>query len=123
MTFEERLREAASWADEAILDSLPDTEGSPVAFSPRFERKMRRLIHRTDCPVTYVLQQAACIVLVLLMCASLWLTVDVDARAKFFGWLPNGNLEVDGIEPSVRTLVIYENDLGKYMDFIRPVYW
>lgn len=123
MTFEERLREAAFRADEAILDSLPDTEDSPVAFLPRFEWKMGRLIHRTDCPVTYVLQQAACIVLVLLMCASLWLAVDVDARAKFFGWLPDGDSEVDGIKPSVSTLVIYENDLGKYIDFIRPVYW
>lgn len=87
MTFEEKLQEAAVEAHRIMMSSLPEPEDCIHEFSPKFERKMRRLTRRVDTPVKYHLQRAACIALVFLSIASVYLYVDTDAQAQFFGWV------------------------------------
>lgn len=86
MTFEEELRAAAVEAHRIIMSNLPEPEDCVHEFSPKFEHKVRRLISRVDTPVRYHLQKAACIALVFLSIASVYLYVDTDAQAQFVGW-------------------------------------
>lgn len=45
------LRKAARAREKAILGTMPAPEDCPAAFSPGFERKMKKLIRRVDFPV------------------------------------------------------------------------
>lgn len=45
---EEQLTQAAKQASEIWMESLPDPAERTHVFSPRFERKMRRLRRRLD---------------------------------------------------------------------------
>lgn len=88
MITDEMLRAAAAEADQAILDSLPLPEECCHAFSLRFERKMKRLIRRKSHPVAYKFSQtAACILAVVILGGTTWLSVDTQARAMFFSWV------------------------------------
>lgn len=88
MITDEMLRAAAAEADQAILDSLPLPEECCHPFSLRFERKMKRLIRRKSHPVAYkFLQTAACILAVVILGGTTWLSVDTQARAMFFSWV------------------------------------
>lgn len=88
MITEEMLRIAAAEADQAIRDSLPHPADCDHQFSPRFERKMKRVIRRGRHPVAYkFLHRAACLLVVVTLVGASWLTVDAEARGAFFAWV------------------------------------
>ena len=88
MFTDEMLRIAAAEADQAIRDSLPRPEDCHHQFSPRFERKMKRVIRRGRHPVAYkFLHRAACLLVVVTLVGASWLTVDAEARGAFFAWV------------------------------------
>ena len=88
MISDERLREAAQQAEKAFLASLPEPKDSKAAFSPAFERKMKKLIKRIDHPIVYWIQKSvACLVLILLLGGGSVLALSTEARAAFVGWL------------------------------------
>ena len=88
MITEEMLRIAAAEADQAIRDSLPHPADCDHQFSPRFERKMKRVIRRGRHPVAYTfLHRAACLLVVVTLVGASWLTVDAEARGAFFAWV------------------------------------
>lgn len=88
MITEEMLRIAAAEADQAIRDSLPHPADCDHQFSPRFERKMKRVIRRGRHPVAYkFLHRAACLLVVVTLVGASWLTVDAEARGTFFAWV------------------------------------
>ena len=88
MISDERLREAARQAEKHLLASLPEPEDCEATFSPEFERKMKKLIRRTDHPIRYWVQKAvACILLVILLGGGSVLALSTEARAAFVGWV------------------------------------
>lgn len=88
MISDERLREAVRQAEENLLASLPEPEDCEATFSPEFERKMKKLVRRTDHPIRYWGQKAvACILLVILLGGGSVLTLSTEARAAFVGWV------------------------------------
>lgn len=57
-------------------------------FSPKFEKGIKRMCRRANHPFLYKsLQRIASIFLAILVGGVIWLTVDVEARAEFFGWV------------------------------------
>lgn len=88
MISDERLRKAAQKVEESMLASLPEPEECEATFSPEFERKMKKLIRRTDHPVRHrIMKAAACFLLVILLGGGSVLTLSADARAAFVGWV------------------------------------
>lgn len=88
MITDEMLRVAASEADQAIRESLPNPEDCVHQFSSRFERKMRHVIRRGRHPVAYkYMQRAACFLIAVTLVSASWLTVDAEARSAFFAWI------------------------------------
>ena len=88
MISDEMLRIAAEEYEEALLSSLPEDAGCDHAFSPGFERKMRRLCHRVKYASVYsTLRRAACAVAVLVLSASMLLLCHTEVRAAMFGWV------------------------------------
>lgn len=88
MISDEMLRIAAEEYEEALLSSLPEDAGCDHAFSPGFERKMRRLCHRVKYASVYsTLRRAACAVVVLVLSASMLLLCHTEVRAAMFGWI------------------------------------
>ena len=88
MISDEMLRIAAEEYEEALLSSLPEDAGCDHAFSPGFERKMRRLCHRVKYASVYsTLRRAACAVVVLVLSASMLLLCSTEVRAAMFGWI------------------------------------
>lgn len=87
MMFEKRLRLAAVKADTVRMENVSKLNEVEWDFSPRFQRKMKWIIKRADHPVQFALQQIASVVLVILLSAAIWLSVDTDARAEFFAWV------------------------------------
>lgn len=88
MISDERLREAARKAEESLLASLPEPEECETAFSPEFERKMEKLIHRAKHPIRHrIMKAVACFLLVILVGGGSVLTFSMEARAAFVGWV------------------------------------
>ena len=82
------LKEAASAVNQAMLDALPNPENCTHVFSPRFERKMRKLIRRVKHPIIYkTLNRVACALIVLILSAGLFLTFHTEARAAVVDWI------------------------------------
>lgn len=90
MITEKMLREAAEKASEALTayyerDYDPD---KPLEIPPEFEKKIERLKRRAKHPVFYkTMRRVASVVLAILIGGGAWLTVDIEARAAFFGWV------------------------------------
>lgn len=63
MILDKELREAARRYEKALLHTLPEPEDCAAAFSPGFERKMKKLIFRTDHPIRYWLRRILPVVL------------------------------------------------------------
>ena len=58
------------------------------AFSPAFERRMKKLLRRDRHPVLYrALRAAACLLLALLLSGCTVLAVSPEAREVFVGWV------------------------------------
>lgn len=88
MISDERLREAARKAEESFLASLPEPEDCEATFSPEFERKMKKLIRRTDHPIRHrIMKAVACFLLVVLVGGCSVLALSAEARAAFVGWV------------------------------------
>lgn len=148
MISEEALRQAAAEASDCLVRSL-DEAGIPAHnFSARFERKMRRLIRRTRHPAAYrALVRVACAFLAFLLGSGVFLAVNPEARAAFFGWvrtqyerlfvydvantgeqtelpeytlgwLPEGYEEVERYSDPKSTRIVYANIIGNKIDFI-----
>lgn len=80
------LREAAGEAERFLLAHLPEPQ--PHQFSPRFERRMRKLISRAKHPVRHqVLRYAAAVLLAILTLFGSILAVSPEARASVNGWV------------------------------------
>lgn len=92
MITEGRLRDAAARTCEEYISGLLagyDPEYR-CEFSPGFERKIDRLKRRADHPVFYrTMRRVAMLLLALLVAGTVWIAVDADARAAFFGWAGN----------------------------------
>lgn len=87
MISDEELRRAAQEWEEARLKRLPEPEECRFEASPEFERKMRKLIERTDRPAKYWLKRsAACLLLIVLLGGSV-LTLSSRTRTAFLGWV------------------------------------
>ena len=148
MISEEALRQAAAEASDCLVRSL-DEAGIPAHnFSARFERKMRRLIRRARHPTAYrALIRVACVFLAFILGSGVFLAVNPEARAAFFGWvrtqyervfvydvantgeqtelpeyalgwLPEGYEEVERYSDPKSTRIVYANIIGNKIDFI-----
>lgn len=53
MISDKELQEAARECEKAMLASMPEPADCPAAFSPGFERRMKKLIFRVDHPVRF----------------------------------------------------------------------
>lgn len=88
MITDEMLAQAAAELADAINASLPAPEECRHQFSAKFERKMKRLIYRTNHPIQQrILRSVASILLVILLGFSSVLAVSVEAREAVFGWI------------------------------------
>ncbi len=85
---EEELSRAAARAAELLNEALPKPEDCNHTFSPRFRRKMRRLLFRQNHPVlTRALQSAAVLFLTITVLFGSLLTVSTDAQEFVSGWV------------------------------------
>jgi len=86
----ENLREAAARTYERYVSGLlsdydPEYQNE---FSLNFEKKIEKLKRRADHPVFYQsIRRIAVFILALLAAGTIWISVDADARAAFFGWI------------------------------------
>lgn len=88
MITEDALRRAAREADRALADSLPDPADCAHTFSPKFQRRMARLIRRHRHKGLYRgLRRAACVLLAVLLGGTVFLSTNAQAREAFFGWV------------------------------------
>ncbi len=87
MITEEMLIIAAGEVNEALLKSLPE-DVCRYAKSPRFERKMQRVIRKGNHPVLYrTIQRAACYVLVFFLSFMTVIAFSPTARAAVVDWI------------------------------------
>lgn len=88
MISEKELRAAAREYEKCVLDSLPDVEESEYTFSPKFERRMKKMIFRADHPIRFWIQKSvACFLLAVFLGGGSLLAFSSEARATFFGWV------------------------------------
>ena len=88
MITEEMLRRAAVISSDAFVRSLEAYDREEHVFSPKFEKKIRKLYRRANHPYLYrAMKKVASFLLALLIGGGVWLTVDEEARAAFFGWI------------------------------------
>lgn len=88
---EERLKQAACQAGQAITESLPEPEDCTHAFSLDYQRKLQRLSRRARRPRYRPALRAACMLLVCLLGCGMLLQVNAEAKELFLGWA--GRLE------------------------------
>lgn len=148
MITEDALRRAAREADRALADSLPDPADCAHTFSPKFQRRMARLIRRHRHKGLYRgLRRAACVLLAVLLGGTVFLSTNAQAREAFFGWVreqvegaqryfyqgnvteegeivhyqldvPEGYWLVDSLEGDGLFYYLYVNEEGTYLNFI-----
>lgn len=142
------LRRAAREANQALTDALPKPEDCGHSYSQEFRQNMDRLVCKVDrFSWTTGFQRVACFFLALLLSGTAWLTVDAQARERFFGWLSESfggaqhyffggaqtgeKTEVRYFLPEVPTgytewmepeeengwSILYANDMGQILDF------
>lgn len=87
MFSEEELRHAAMEANKVIMSTLPEPEECTHEFSPKFERKFRKLVRKTDHPVQYRLRQTAWAALIMLVLFGAFQSLGEDVQAKITGWV------------------------------------
>lgn len=88
MITDEMLKEAAGELENAMLAQMPDPKECQHDFSPRFERKMKKLIYRANHPITASLGfRIAAVILAILLLGGSVLLASEDARAKLIGWV------------------------------------
>lgn len=88
MITDEMMSQAAAELAKAINRSLPVPSECNHEFSAIFERKIKRLMRKTNHPVMYrALRTVASIILVIFIGFGSILTVSAEARAIVFGWV------------------------------------
>lgn len=81
------LEEAAAEAERFLLSIVPE-DGEPHLFSKRFERKMAKLIRRTNHPIRYqIMRTAAAVLLAITTLFGAVMAVSPEARAAVIGWV------------------------------------
>lgn len=150
MITDEMLREAAEKSIEIYVKYL-EQDYNPECqhdFSKGFERKMKKLCRKVNHPFLYhSMQRIAAILLAIALGGIAWLSVDIDARASFFGWIReiydtyivyrfegnnNGNTDTEAYRPTwIPTgykeayvesseydyTMMYTDDTGLYLTF------
>lgn len=82
------LKQAAEELAIAINESLPDPKECVYQFSPKFEKKLKRLTRRANHPILYrSLRMVASVLLVFMIGFGSILTVSTEAREIVFGWM------------------------------------
>ncbi len=110
------LRRAAARTNESLLSVLPGPGACERSFSERFLAKMEKLLRgeRRSAARYRLWQRVAVVLLVMVLSAATWLTVDTHAREKLFQWtketfenmfvyhIDGGNIEKEycGYEPT-----------------------
>ena len=149
MITDEMLRDAAARSCEIYVARLENgyDRNCQHQFSERFERKIRKLRRRADHPVLYkAMHRAAAVILAILIAGGTWITVDVEVRAAFLGWvkefyetyivyhfegssdeknsaeyrptiLPSGYTEVYSDTTEDTIIVVYANEKGEMLKF------
>ena len=138
-------RTCESYVSGLLADFDPEYR---CKFSSDFEKKIHRLKRRADHIVFYrTMQRIAMFILAILVAGSIWIAVDTNARAAFFGWVgdfigqyfvfhheaePNGSVESADYRPSWipegyseskvnvitgKTTILYSNEDGEYLRF------
>lgn len=90
MITDEMLQTAAAKSSEAFVRYIEQDydPGQPHEFSSSFKKKMKKLKRMADRPLLYrSLRRVASVILAILIGGGIWLTVDIEARAAFFGWV------------------------------------
>lgn len=88
MLSEERLRQAAHHAAQALEDSLPPPSQCQYEVSPEFRRNMEKLCRQAKRrPYRKVWKAVACAALVLILGSTSYLGLNAQAREAFFGWV------------------------------------
>lgn len=88
MLSEERLRQAAHQAAQALEESLPPPSQCQYEVSPEFRRNMEALCRKAKRrPHRKVWRAVACAALVLLLSGTSYLGLNAQAREAFFGWV------------------------------------
>lgn len=88
MIDDEQLAQAAAELANAIYESTPASEVPAHQFSTRFEKKIARLIQKTNHPTLYkFLRAAACFLLVVTIGFGTVMTVNAEAREFIAGWV------------------------------------
>lgn len=88
MISDETLQRAAAEYEQALLESLPEVGDGDHAFSPAFEKKMRRLCRQAKYARTYsAVKRAACAAIAVLLCGSMLLMGNAEVRALVYGWV------------------------------------
>lgn len=86
MLSEERLRQAAHHAAQALEDSLPPPSQCQYEVSPEFRRNMKKLCRQAKRrPYRKVWKAVACAALVLILGSTSYLGLNAQAREAFFG--------------------------------------
>lgn len=83
------LRSAAVAVRKSMLASLPEPEECVHEFSDPFHEKMDALFRwerRRDI-LSRVMHRVAAVLAVFLLGSGIWICVDAEARAAFFGWV------------------------------------
>lgn len=148
---EEMLCAAAARSYEAYVSYLEAgyDDGEKHEFSKAFEKRIDRLKRRADHPVFYqTVRRVAIILIAILFAGTIWIAVDSDARAAFYGWitetvdtyfvyhyegeahsdtepsdyrpgwLPSGYSESSVSETSARTRIVYTNADNSIIRFV-----
>ena len=148
---DEMLKAAAEKSSEIFVsytesDYTPDQDYFPTH---EFDRKIKKLYFRANHPYLYrSLHSVASIILAAFIAGTVWLTVNVEARAVFSGWIrevygtvfayrysgeagtgaesphfrltwiPEGYHEVFSDAADDGGSAVYENDAGQYLKFV-----
>ena len=85
---DEILRQAADKAMIKLNEQLPDPKECSHEFSPKFEKKIKKITQRVSHPILYrVLQIAACFIVIFSLSFGSVLAVSSEAREAFSSWL------------------------------------
>ena len=90
MITDSMLKQAAAVSADVYMKAVDKqySDQPNHTFSPEFERKIAKLKRKADHPILYSpLYRVASIILAVFIGCGVWLTIDIDARAAFFGWI------------------------------------
>lgn len=86
---DDALRLAASRVRDTMLAALPEPEECRPVFSLSFLQRMEKLLRhdRRLCAVRRLGRRVAAVAVTVLAAASIWLSVDTEARAAVVNWV------------------------------------